>query len=294
VTAASATALTLATDLRAAGVLLLADAVVAAAAWSGGMATGAVAALVAVLAARLTAVPLSGATLELWPALLLVAKGLGVAAVFGALGARVRADGEELIQLRGRIQRLERDARSRTLELEALEAASAEIHAQLRDEADVARRQLTMLQSVTDPMLQALDGTELVTSLLERMCTALGADGVALYHLDKRGGRIFAVGKGARPTGSREPLADGYRIGRAMLIHNDARRVADASLCRWPEAVTSLISVPAVRGGHLQLVVEVANYTPRRSTEWELALIQVVAERAAGLLDSCADTGVRA
>jgi hypothetical protein len=55
------------------------------------------------------------------------------------------------------------------------------------------------------------------------------------------------------------------------------------SAARWPEGISSLITVPVVKAGTTQAVVEVANARGRRATEWELALIQVVAARIAGL-----------
>jgi GAF domain-containing protein len=119
------------------------------------------------------------------------------------------------------------------------------------------------------------------------MCHALAADGVAVYCFEGPGGRIFWASSGISPLGrnkGRQPVFSDYKNGRTALIHNDAERVVDTSLCLWPDDVSSLIAVPVVHAGRLQLVVEVANYRARRSTEWELALIQVVAERAAGLL----------
>ena len=286
-TVAAATVLTLAMGPRTAGPMLLADLVIAAAAWFGGLPIGAVAALTAVLVARVVAVPLTGTAVGSWLALLLCIKGLIVAAVFAALSARARADGCRLSELEDRIQRMQADARRWKSEIAEMEASSAEVHAKLRDEADVARRQLTTLQSVTDPALNTLGGDEVVTSLLDRMCLELGADGVALYCLEGLGGRVFSASSGILPLGKRkgrQPVYSDYQNGRTTVIHNDAGRVADTSLCQWPDDVTSLIAVPVVHTGRLQLVTEVANYRARRSTEWELALIQVVAERAAGLL----------
>jgi hypothetical protein len=286
-TVAAATVLTLALAPRTAGPILLAEIVIAAAAWFGGLSIGVVAALAAVLVARLVAVPLTGTAVGLWLALLLCIKGLIVAAVFAALSARARADGHRLSEIEQQIQRMQADARKRKNELAEMEGSSAEAHAKLRQEADVARRQLTTLQSVTDPALNSLNGDELVTSLLDRLCLALGADGVALYYPEGLDGRIFPASNGIPPLGkgsSRQPVLSDYQNGRTALIHNDAGRVVDTSLCQWPDDVTSLIVVPVVHTGRLQLVVEVANYKARRSTEWELALIQVVAERAAGWL----------
>jgi hypothetical protein len=228
-----------------------------------------------------------GAAVGFWLAFLLSIKGLIVAAAFAALSARARADKHRLWEIEQQIQRIQTDARNRNSELAEMEASSSEAHAKLRHEADVARRQLTTLQSVTDPALNSLKGDELVTSLLDRLCLALGADGVALYCPEGLGGRIFSASSGIPPLEkprSLQPVLSDYQNGRTALIHNDAERVVDTSLCQWPDDVTSLIVVPVVHTGRLRLLVEVANYKARRSTEWELALIQVVAERAAGLL----------
>jgi hypothetical protein len=44
-----------------------------------------------------------------------------------------------------------------------------------------------------------------------------------------------------------------------------------------------------LHGGRLQGAIEVVDLRGRRSTEWEIALIQVVAARTAGMpLDGCA------
>ena len=296
VVAAGATLLSLVVGAGIAGPMLIVDIVIAAAAWFRGFSTGAVAAVTAVLVAWLAAASLTGTAIGLWPAALFCLKGLIVAAAFDRLSARLRVDSDRLSDLQRGIQRLQSDARRRNTELAQLEASSAEAHGKLQQEADVARRQLTTLQSVTDPALDTLDGTELVMSLLDRLGTALGADGVALYYCEGLGGRIVVASNGLQPLGKgkgRQPVPGDCQNGRSALIHNDAGRVADTSLCQWPEDVTSLISVPVVHARRLQLVVEVANRKGRRSTEWELALILVVAERAAGLLrqDRYAGTG---
>jgi GAF domain-containing protein len=176
-----------------------------------------------------------------------------------------------------------------------MESASASATALLRDDANLARQQLTALQSVTDPALNVLSGVELVGALLDRLRTAVDADGVAIYHHNGLRSRVFSSTDGVAPASSamRRPATAGYQSGRTTLIHNDCERVAETSVCQWPPEMASLIVVPVVYSGRLQLVVEVASRRARRSTEWELALIQVVAERAAGLLrpDTNFDTG---
>ena len=68
------------------------------------------------------------------------------------------------------------------------------------------------------------------------------------------------------------------------MIHNDPAAVAEVSAAVWPDDVSSLIAVPLVRAGSTTAVLEVVNRTGRRATEWEIALVQVVAARIAGFL----------
>jgi hypothetical protein len=285
--AALSTLLAQALGAGPAGSLYFADFVIAVVAWEYGLSSGSVAALTALLTGRVAAVALAGAPMSLWLTAALGAKGLLIAVVAAALAAFRRVDLAELSDLVDRNLSLQAAARRRAAEFSELAATSADEHATLRREADAARLQLTTLQSVTDPALNALDAAELLTTLLERMRVALNADGVALYHFGKPGGRVCSAPSGVLPLGGgarSQPESRGYQTGRTALVHNDAARVVDTSLCQWPASVTSLTAVPIVHGGRLQIVVEVANLRARRSTEWELALIQVVAERVAGLL----------
>ena len=68
-----------------------------------------------------------------------------------------------------------------------------------------------------------------------------------------------------------------------MLIQNDRERVSERSLLRWPAEVGSLIAVPVVHAGDIVGSLEVVDVKARRSTEWEIALIQVAAARIAAL-----------
>ena len=61
------------------------------------------------------------------------------------------------------------------------------------------------------------------------------------------------------------------------MIHNDRAAVAEVSAAVWPDDVSSLIAAPLVRAGAVSAVLEVANQTAGRATEWEIALVQVVA-----------------
>jgi GAF domain-containing protein len=285
--AASITLPTLQSGLSAAGPLIFADIAIVLAGWFGGFSCGAAAALTVVLVMRLAAVPLTGEAFGLGLAVLVAVKGLVVGGAAAAIAAKVAADANELTDREMRIDRLDSEVRRAHEELAATKDASAAAHAQVSHEADFARLQLTTLQSVTDPDLNGFRTSESVTMLLDRLRGALGADAVAVCWVEGRTGRIFSSSDGVAPLGSvrrSQPEVRDFHTRRTTLVHNDAGRVADMSLCGWPADITSLIAVPVVHAGRLQLVVEVANRQGRRSTEWELALIQVVAERAGGLL----------
>jgi PAS domain S-box-containing protein len=166
----------------------------------------------------------------------------------------------------------------------------------LREEADVAQAQLAALQNVTDPFLNTLGDTESVTTILNRLREAIQAEGVALVHFGGRfRPRVFCASEGVQGHTVGRPRTEikTQPHGRTLLIHNDSARVAEMSAAQWPEQIASLIAVPVVRAGATQAVVEVVNARGRRATEWEIALIQVVAARIAGLVrdEVYADTG---
>src|SRR5262245_55666425 len=97
--------------------------------------------------------------------------------------------------------------------------------------------------------------------------------------------------------GHQRPLLDwAPDRARTLIIHNDPSGVAEVSAAVWPHDVSSLIAVPVVRPGSKPAVMEVVNRTGRRATEWEIALIQVVAERIAGFLEDefYTESGARA
>ncbi len=187
--------------------------------------------------------------------------------------------------------------RDRTQEQEwrAFAAATADSQTALRQEADAAQRQLAALQSVTDPSLNASPEAHLVTALLDRLREAVAADGVALVQVDASRPRVFPASGGLQPTVEADrPHANARSLsdGRIQLVQNDPSRVAEMSVMAWPDAVSSLITVPVLHGGRLQGAIEVVDLRGRRSTEWEIALIQVVAARTAGMPhDGCDDAG---
>ena len=80
----------------------------------------------------------------------------------------------------------------------------------LRQEADIAREQLETLQSVTDPSLNALAGTELVSALLDRLRLALDAAeaGMLLLHPTTARGLFSVTAVPAEPIYEHERLTE--------------------------------------------------------------------------------------
>ena len=166
---------------------------------------------------------------------------------------------------------------------------------QLRQEADVANRQLWTLRNLTDPSLNSLAGGELVATLLDRLRAAIDAEGVALVYMENFRRRVICAESGLQSErGVYRPPLDLRRAdaGRTLMIHHDAAAVAESSAAGWPADVSSMMAMPVVRAGATLAMVEVAYRTGRRATEWEIALVQVAAARIAGLQDDrYADSG---
>ena len=174
----------------------------------------------------------------------------------------------------------------------AADWSTAEAHAQLRGEVELAQRQLSTLQDLTDPMLNSLDDVQFVTALLDRLRTAIHADGIALIHFGRLPRDQVCASSGLQcQRGNHRPVVDVETdTARTLMIHNDTSGVAEVSAVVWPDDVSSLIAVPVVCAGSKQAVMEVVNRTGRRATEWEIALVQVVAARIAGSLENEAHT----
>jgi len=170
---------------------------------------------------------------------------------------------------------------------EAFAKTAADTHTELREEAKAVQSQLATLQHLSDPLLNALAGPDVVNTLLDRLRTAVGADGIALVQAGRIRPRTFCAPGGLQcePVFSlRRADVRAQPLGRTMLIHNDAAKVSEMSAVRWPDDVSSMIAVPVVRAGATQAVIEVVNLRGRFATDWELALIQVVAARLGGLI----------
>jgi PAS domain S-box-containing protein len=179
---------------------------------------------------------------------------------------------------------------------EAAASASTRAFEALQDDAETAQRELAALRYVTDPAVNTLAGNDFVAEVLERLRGSIEADGIALVQLNRfRRSVICAPGGLQCQRGIQRPLGEIRRpdASRTLMLHNDPAGVAEVSAAGWPDGVTSLISVPVVRGGAAIAVMEVVNRSGQRATEAEIALVQVVAARVAGFVqeDAYADSG---
>jgi GAF domain-containing protein len=167
---------------------------------------------------------------------------------------------------------------------------AAEREQALRAELDDANRQVASIRSVSDPHFDALAGVNGATALLERLRGEIGADGVAIVRAGGYRETLFSALDGVQPDPSRYQGGESRppRGRRTVLIHNDPARVAEMTNVGWPDEVRTLIAVPVIRGGEVEAIIEVAYLRGRRSTEWEIALIQVAATRVTGLLNEAA------
>jgi len=175
---------------------------------------------------------------------------------------------------------------ARDREWAAYREAAIRAQAALQDAADEARRQLEALENLTDPTLNPLAGPDAVNELLDRLRAILGADGIALVHRLAPSTRL-ATARGLQPvadvahadTKQRAPAS-----GRVAVVHNDPERVEQVSSLQWPEDVSSLMVVPVTYNGRVWSTIEVVNERPRRATDWDVALVRIVADRLSSVV----------
>jgi PAS domain S-box-containing protein len=173
--------------------------------------------------------------------------------------------------------------------VEATNRLAAEREQGLRDELADAHRQLASIRSVSDPHFDALPGGNGATALLDRLRSEINADGIAIVRAGAYRESIVSAPEGVQPDPSRlQGEARPQRGRRTVLIHNDPARVSEMTTVGWPDDVRTLIAVPVIRAGEVEAMIEVAYLRGRRSTEWEISLIQIAATRVTGLLNEAA------
>jgi len=172
------------------------------------------------------------------------------------------------------------------LQLVADRAALAIEHARLFEAERAARERIEHVQAVTDAALAHLEVNELLRVLLPRIREILSTDTCAVLLLDEQTNELVvraALGI-EEEVGVRVPLGAGFagRVAdeaRPMVIDVDEYPVYNLILRQ--KKLKSMLGVPLlVRGASLG-VLHVGTLTPRRFTQDEVELLQIVAERVA-------------
>lgn len=161
--------------------------------------------------------------------------------------------------------------------------AATHAQAALTQAADETRQQLAALENLTDPSLNPLGGAAMVTELLERLRAAVRADGAALVHRGRAGIGVVAA-RGLQPAGTTGLEGVELTPGRVAVVHNDPARVEQLSAVDWSPAVTSLLVVPVVYNGQVWSRIEVACERSRQVSDWDVALVRIVADRLAAVV----------
>jgi signal transduction histidine kinase len=152
---------------------------------------------------------------------------------------------------------------------------------------------LRHLQAVTDVALAHLSLDQLLEELLLRIREALHADTAAFLLLDETSRELVArAAKGIEEEverGVRIPVGKGFagRIAaeRRPVILDDVDHADVLNPILREKGIKSMLGVPLITHGQVLGVLHVGTLTPRRFTEEDVDLLQIVAQRAAVAID---------
>jgi phosphoserine phosphatase RsbU/P len=171
-------------------------------------------------------------------------------------------------------------------------AEGIEVRPRLSREPAAAR--LRDIQSITDAELSRLDDQELLTELVERTRSILGADTAAVLLLDFSSGQLVATAA----AGLEEEVRQGVRIpvgrgfaGRIAAEHRPVvlDRVDHTTVLNpilMTRGIRSMMGVPLVAGGKVIGVMHVGSLTGRKFGDQDVELLQMAADRAAAAVQS--------
>jgi signal transduction histidine kinase len=175
------------------------------------------------------------------------------------------------------------------LQLAADRAAVAIEHARLFEAERQARRRVEHVQAVTDAALAHLELEELLEVLLARIRDILVADTCAVLLLDRATNELVArAALGIEEevvAGVRIPMGGGFAgqvaaTKRPVIIDNLATFHVLNPILR-EKGIESMLGVPLLIGGDAIGVVHVGSLVPRRFTDEDVELLQLVAQRVA-------------
>ena len=162
-----------------------------------------------------------------------------------------------------------------------------------RGEVEATAQRLRDLQSVTDTVLAHLRLDDLLRELIGRIREALAADTVVILLLTEDGTELAV----RAAHGLEQEVAEGIRIpmGRGIagriaarrepMIFQDLSSAEIASPILRDRGLRALLGVPLVVEGRVIGVVHVGTLRPRRFSEDETRLLQLVADRIATAID---------
>lgn len=190
----------------------------------------------------------------------------------------------------GTLQRREFDSDDvDLLQLAADRAAVAIEHARLFEAERHARRRIEHVQAVTDAALAHLELEELLDVLLPRIRDILVADTCAVLLLDRETNELVArAALGIEEevvAGVRIPMGGGF-AGRVaatkepVIIDNLATYGVLNPILR-EKGIESMLGVPLLVGDDAIGVMHVGSLAPRRFTNDDVELLQLVAQRVA-------------
>jgi putative methionine-R-sulfoxide reductase with GAF domain len=156
---------------------------------------------------------------------------------------------------------------------------------------------LRRIRAITDAALSQLNGEALLQELLERVRDLIGTDTAAVALLDEDTQQLVTVAA----IGLEVEVRQGFRLelgmgfaGRVVLTKAPVIiDIVDATTMNSPilgeASVRSLVAVPMLVGHELVGVLHLGTFLPRRFTEQDVTLLQLVADRA-GLASRTRDT----
>lgn len=147
-------------------------------------------------------------------------------------------------------------------------------------------QRLRRVDAATGATLSRLDAADLFDELLDRVRDLLQVDTVAILLLDVRARQLVATAA----RGLEEEVRQGFRVsigrgfaGRVAMTRRPVildevtpDRVVNPVL--WQTGVRSLLGVPVMSRGQLVGVLHVGTLTPRRFTEDDVRLLELVAD----------------
>ena len=178
----------------------------------------------------------------------------------------------------------------KSLEAERIQILESERTARAVTEQALGR--LQAIQSVTDAALAHLSLENLLKELLSRLCAILAADTGAVLLLSEDGTQLTiraSQGLGDRRAKNRRiPMGKG--VAGTIARRREPMVVEDLSQAEVVQGaprrrVKSLVGAPLLVEGRVVGVLHVGTRRPRHFTDEDVALLQVVADRVAPVID---------